>query len=392
MKIDNSQEIDVMLNYEVQAIDGKVVVISANTSHYVWQTRQNLIHDIQDIDCNVILVAPRDDYSKRFSGLNVEYVELPMKMNKNPFSDYLLYRRYLSIFREIKPDIYLGYTIKPNIYGSLAAHRLGIPTINNIAGLGTIFSSRSTFATIAKVLYHIALDGSSMIFFQNPDDRRLFTSGGVVRHDRHDLLPGSGVDLNRFAFDPLPHRKRDEPLRFLLIARMLWDKGVGEFVEAARNIRQHHSDIRFCILGGLDNDNPNAIPRSQMDVWVSEGHVEYLGYSDDVVQEILQSDCIVLPSAYPEGTPRTLLEASAVGRPIITTDAPGCRETVDDGLNGYLCKVRDSADLQRKMEQIISLPPNDRRDMGRAGRARMEKDFDEKFVIRKYINAIKDLL
>ena len=369
----------------------KTIAIGSNTSHYVWQARRNLVRHIQDEGHDVVVVAPKDDYSAYFAEMGVAHAEIPMKMNKNPVSDYLLYRRFLKTFREIRPDIYLGYTIKPNIYGSLAAHQLGIPTINNIAGLGTLFTSERLVARIAKTLYRIALDRSALVFFQNPDDRRLFTTSGVVRHDRHDLLPGSGVDLSRFAFSPLPVLPKTDRLRFLLVGRMLWDKGVGEFVEAAKHIRQTQPNVEFCLLGRIDNDNPTAISQAQIEAWVADGHVTYLGYSDDVPDEIRKADCIVLPSAYPEGTPRTLLEASAIGRPIITTDAPGCRMTVDDGVNGYLCALRDASDLQDKLERIIAHTQQERSDMGSAGRPKMEREFDEAIVIGKYIDRIRAL-
>ncbi len=369
----------------------KTIAIGSNTAHYVWQARRNLISALQNEGHNVVVLAPRDTYADRFTGLGVAYAEVPMKMNKNPFSDLLLYRRFRKALGAAKPDVYLGFTIKPNIYGAMAAHQLKIPTINNIAGLGTLFGSDSIVARIAKTLYRMSLRRAALVFFQNPDDRRFFTEGGVVRHNRHDLLPGSGVDLSRFAFDPLPIDRQTDEITFLLVGRMLWDKGVGEFVEAARNIRQTHKNVHFCLLGALDTDNPGAISRVQMDAWVNEGHINYLGYTDNVMEEIAKADCVVLPSAYPEGTPRTLLEAAAVGRPIIATDAPGCRETIDDGVNGYLCKLRDPADLQSKLEKVIALSPQARQDMGRAGRAKMEREFDESIVIGKYIDQIRAL-
>nr|WP_282170300.1 glycosyltransferase family 4 protein [Ruegeria atlantica] len=369
----------------------KKIAIGANTSHYVWQARRNLIRAIQKEGHDVVIVAPKDEYTASLMKMGASHIDVPMKMNKNPVSDYILYRRFREALQQVSPDVYLGYTIKPNIYGSLAAHRLGIPTINNIAGLGTVFVSDNLVTRVAKGLYQMALKQAAMVFFQNPDDRELFISNGVVRHDKHDLLPGSGVDLTKFAYTPLPEAGRGAPLRFVLIARMLWDKGVGEFVEAARAIRHHHGDVRFCLLGSLDNDNPAAISRAQMDDWVHAGDIEYLGYSDNVVQEIVDSDCIVLPSAYPEGTPRTLLEAASVGRPIVTTDAPGCRETVDDGVNGFICGLRDAADLQNKMERVIELSPQARSAMGRAGRSKMENEFDESIVIGKYVQEIRTL-
>jgi len=200
-----------------------------------------------------------------------------------------------------------------------------------------------------------------------------------------DLLPGSGIDLIQFPPTPLPV---NAPVRFLLIARMLWDKGVGEFVEAARLLKQRGVGAEFCLLGMLDPQNPVAISRQQMSAWVAEGVVNYLGVNDNVRVEISQADCIVLPS-YREGTPRALLEAAAMARPIVTTDSVGCRNVVDDGINGYLCKPKNSSDLADKMLRILSMSHNERESMGLRGREKVEREFDEKIVIRKYLETIK---
>jgi glycosyltransferase involved in cell wall biosynthesis len=295
------------------------------------------------------------------------------------------------LFQAERPDLYLGYTVKPNVYGSLAAGMLGIPVINNIAGLGAIFIRGGLLVRLVRWLYKTSLKRSSKVFFQNNDDRQLFISGGLVNETIADLLPGSGIDLTRFAVTPLPSLPpANRKFRFLLIARMLRDKGVVEFVEAAKVVKGNYPDVEFALLGFLDVQNPAAISKEEVDSWVAEGSVTYLGVSDDVRAEIAAGDCIVLPS-YREGTPRTLLEAAAMGRPIITTDAVGCREVVDDGQNGFLCKVRDSADLANKMESMLKLSPQERQEMGRKGREKMEREFDEAIVIQKYLNAIHAL-
>lgn len=245
---------------------------------------------------------------------------------------------------------------------------------------------------IVRWLYRQALNRSAKVFFQNNDDWQLFINGDLVRADVTALLPGSGIDLDRFALAPMPViGEQYTKFRFLLVARMLRDKGVGEFVEAARLLRQRWPQAEFCLLGFVDVQNPAAISRAEMDVWVDEGIVNYLGESDDVRNQIMASTCIVLPS-YREGTPRSLLEAASMGRPIITTDAVGCREVVDDGVNGYLCKVRDAADLAEKMERMLSLPHNQRQEMGKRGRTKMEAEFDEQIVIKKYLEAIATIV
>jgi glycosyltransferase involved in cell wall biosynthesis len=323
--------------------------------------------------------------------LGCHYIPLPIdNQGTHPGRDLLLMWRFFWLLQHEKPDVFLGYTIKPNVYGSLAAHILGIPVINNIAGLGAVFISNSWLTRLVRGLYRVSLVRSRKVFFQNEDDRALFIEGGLVKKQIADRLPGSGIGLDRFIPATMP--AAELPVRFLLIARMLWDKGVGEFVEAAKLLKRRTTSAEFCLLGFLDVKNPTAIPREQMNEWVAEGFVTYLGETDDVRPHIAAASCVVLPSFYREGVPRTLLEAAAMGRPIITTDAVGCREVVDDGVNGYLCKVRDASDLADKMQQFIALSQEQRAEMGRRGREKVEREFDEKIVIDKYLATIAEIV
>ena len=341
----------------------------------------------------VIAVAPADEYAASLVELGCRYVPMPMDtQGTHPGRDLILFWRLLRLMRSERPDVYLGYTVKPNVYGSLAAHMLRIPVINNIAGLGAVFIKEGWLLRVVRWMYRTAFKRSAKVFFQNDDDRQLFISGGLVRVEMTDLLPGSGIDLNRFIPRPKPVGHEDgTKFRFLLIARMLRDKGVGEYVEAARLLRQRWPLAEFCLLGFVDVQNPTAISHMEMEAWVVEGVVNYLGVSEDVRTQLATADCVVLPS-YREGTPRTLLEAAAMACPIITTDAVGCREVVDDGVNGYLCKVRDAGDLAAKMELMLSLSREQHSEMGQRGRAKMVAMFDEQIVIGKYLAAIEEIL
>lgn len=366
------------------------VIISINTAWNLVNFRAGLIRALVDAGYEVVAVAPIDDYAPRLSALGCRFVHLPMDNNgTHPGRDLLLLLRFYKLLRRERPDVYLGYTVKPNVYGSLAAHALGIPVINNIAGLGAVFIKEGWLSLLVRGLYRFALSRSAKVFFQNDNDRAMFVAGGLVRVIITDRLPGSGVDLARFAPSPLPNQ---QPLRFLLIARMLWDKGVGEYVEAARILRSRNINADFCLLGFLDVKNLAAISRQQMYEWVTEGVVRYLGASDDVAYEIAAADCVVLPSFYREGVPRTLLEAAAMGRPIITTDSIGCREVVDDGINGYLIQPRNAHDLAEKIEWVILLSSNARTEMGKRSREKVEREFDEQIVIGKYLEAIAEIL
>jgi glycosyltransferase involved in cell wall biosynthesis len=368
----------------------KTIVIFLNTAWNLINFRSGLIKSLVEHGYEVIAVAPFDEYATQLSTLGCRFIPLPMdNKGTNPGRDLLLMVRFFNLMRSERPDVFLGYTVKPNIYGSLVANALQIPVINNVAGLGTVFTKGGWLNQLVRRLYRIALSRSSKVFFQNDEDRQLFVSGRLVAEPIAGRLPGSGIDLVKFQPTSLP---AGTDVRFLLIARMLWDKGVGEYVEAARLLKQRGIDAECCLLGFLDVQNPAAISRKQMDEWVAEGVVRYLGMSNNVREQIAQADCIVLPSFYPEGTPRTLLEAAAMARPIVTTDSVGCRDVVDDCVNGYLCIPKDASDLAGKMEKIVSMTPAEREAMGLRGREKVEREFDEKIVISKYLEAIEAIL
>jgi glycosyltransferase involved in cell wall biosynthesis len=319
--------------------------------------------------------------------MGVVFEPIPMdRKGVSPIRDLLLFARYWRALRRLRPDVFLGYTAKPNVYGSLAAHLLGIKVINNVAGLGTAFIREGLLTRILKALYKGAFRRSATIFFQNDEDLRLFVDSGIVDPAKARLLPGSGIDLTRFA--PSAHREAGDEFRFLLVARLLWDKGVREFVDAARLVRAQAPHARFRILGFLDVENRTAVPREEVEGWVEEGIVDYLGQSDDVRPFLAEADAIVLPS-YREGLPRVLLEGSAMAKPLIATDVPGCRHVVEDAVNGYLCVVRDANSLAQAMLKMLRLEPAQRREMGLAARRKVEAEFDERLVAERYLAAIE---
>jgi len=363
------------------------VVIALNTAWNLVNFRAGLIRALVAEGYEVVAVAPNDEYASRLAELGCRFVALPMdNKGTHPGRDLLLFFRFLNLLRRERPDVFLGYTVKPNVYGSLAAHALGIPVVNNIAGLGAVFIRDNWLTRLVRQLYKTALSRSRHVFFQNEEDMQLFVERGLVSPDKVSRLPGSGIDLNIFCYatmQPFDHR----PFRFLLVARLLWDKGVGEYVEAARMVRRKYPAAKFQLLGFLDVKNPTAVSNTQMDDWVEEGVVEYLGVADDVKPYLVAADCVVLPS-YREGVPRSLLEAAAIGRPIVTTDAVGCRDAVDDGVNGLLCRVGDADDLADKLIRMIEMHPDERALKGRAGRLKMEHEFDEKIVVNRYLDVI----
>ncbi len=365
---------------------GKHIVISINASWNIYNFRAGLIRALLAQGHRVTALAPEDAFSAKLVDMGCEFRALPMdNKGTSPLRDAALYRAYKRALRDLMPDAMLCYTIKPNIYGTRAAHALGIPVINNVSGLGTVFIKKSIVTTIAKRLYRWAFRTSKHVFFQNADDQQLFLDHGLVPNHKTSLLPGSGIDLTTFVTKgPSPS---DPPKTFLMIARLLKDKGIFEYVEAARQIRAEMPDARFQVLGFLDVDNRTAVTADQMDAWLADGAIEYLGATEDVRPYIESADCVVLPS-YREGTPRTLLEAAALSRPLIATDVPGCREVVKDGYNGFLCRVRDADDLARCFKAMQNLDRATYTAMSNNSRTLVEQTFDEKFVIEEYLKVL----
>ena len=335
-------------------------------------------------------LAPEDNAFHKLEQVGCKYLNFHMD-NKglNPLADLRLKNNLRAIYNDLSPQLVIHYTIKPVIYGSLAAAKLGIPFINNITGLGTAFIKRNWVTWLVKQLYCLSQKNANHVLFQNADDRELFSREKLIREDvTQEVIPGTGIDIDLFNVRPYPE---SNPVTFLLIARMLWDKGVGEFVEAARQIKSEFSDVHFQLLGFLDVINRTAISHQQMQIWIEQDVIEYLGETNDVRDYIASSSCVVLPS-YREGLPRTLLEAASMARPIIATDVTGCREIVQDGQNGFLCKPKDTESLAKKMSVFLNLPLKKRSEMGLQGRKIIEKRFDEKKVVGTIINRINSIL
>jgi glycosyltransferase involved in cell wall biosynthesis len=238
-----------------------------------------------------------------------------------------------------------------------------------------------------SLLYRVALRRSVRVFFQNPEDLAQFVEGGMVRADQARLIPGSGIDLDRFR-PVLASARSGRPFRFLFVGRLLRDKGLVEYAEAARLLRPRWPNVEFAILGFADTDNRTAVPISEVERWQAEGIVTYFGETDDVRPFLAECECVVLPS-YREGLPRSLLEAAAMARPMIATDVPGCHDIVRDGDNGLLCEVRSPPALARAMETMLELDPADRKAMGLRARDRVEKEFDEALVVGAYLEALR---
>ena len=283
--------------------------------------------------------------------------------------------------------VFLGFTIKPNIYGCLAARTIGIPAIANISGLGTTFIRGGLLTRLVRRMYRVALARARIVFFENPDDLKLFVAQDIIRSAQARLIPGSGIDLDRFAPAPLVRG----PVTFLLIARLLGDKGVREFVRAAKLVRRDFPDARFQLLGDLDPGNRSSIGPSELHRWLSAGTVEHFEQADDVRPFIENATAIVLPS-YREGLPRTLLEGAAMARPLIATDVAGCRELVEPGINGFLCEPFSAESLAEAMKAFLLLTWAERAAMGVESRRNVERGFSQDAVSAAYLQAIGECL
>ncbi|MGG2140291.1 glycosyltransferase family 4 protein [Symbiopectobacterium sp. RP] len=366
------------------------IAISANTSWYIYNFRRNTILKLFALGYKVLIIAPKDSYSIKLIDLGCDFISVDIQQRgKNPLKDLLTLWGFYKIYKKSKPAFVLNFTPKNNIYSTLAASYLKINVINNIAGLGSVFINDSMTNKIARKLYKISQPRANKIFFQNKDDKEFFLCKGIVNENIIDLLPGSGVDLERFSFSPAPN---DQVVRFILVARMLFDKGISYYARAAHKLKDiYGAEVEFYLLGFIDGKHSGAIGKEQISSWVDTGYINYLGISDKVEEEIGRADCVVLPSFYREGVPRSLLEAAAMGKPIVTTNNVGCKETVEDGVNGFLCEPRSAESLIHAMDRIIKLSHEQRLAMGHKSRELVERKFDEKFVIEKYINAIKDV-
>ncbi len=366
------------------------ILIAYNTSWYVWILRMPLIRALQAHGCEVTVLAPRDEYTNRIVGAGIDFREISLQARgKNPFLELRTARDFLRAYRELRPDVVLHYTIKPNLYGSFAARILRIPAVNNITGLGAAFDRAGALRAAVRLLYRAAFARVERVFFQNPDDRDTFVRDRLVRKDQAGLLPGSGVDLERYTPGP---GVAAAPFIFLYIGRLLKAKGVEDLIRAARVVKHGHPDARVVLLGKRDDNEDGAADPRLLDEAAAENVIELAGTTDDVRPFIAASDCVVLPSFYREGTPRSLLEAAAMGKPLIAADSVGTREPVRDGVNGFLCRPRDPADLAAKMQAMLELSAEARARMGAASRRIAEERFDEQIVTKKYMEIIDRLV
>ena len=371
---------------------GRIFLVS-NTSCSILNFRLELIKALKSRGYRVAALAPEDESVLE---LKREAEHIPVKnldrKSKNPIKEIKLFLEYLRVYKKEKPSLVINFTIKPNIYSSLACFMLGIPYISVITGLGYAFIKESPLTKLVSFLYRISLKRAQRVLFLNPEDMDVFLRKKIIKEDNKALMIYSeGVNTEHFSPDFCQGLEKPKTKVFLLVSRLLWSKGVGEFVEATRVLKGKGYKFESWILGPLDKENPDAINESQIKEWQEEGVIKYLGSTRDVRPYLCKASCVVLPSYYREGIPRCLLEAMAMEKPIITADAPGCREVCFDGVNGFLVKPGDALCLAAVMEKVLNLSDEERINMGKEGRRIAVERFKVDKVVDIYLREIEKI-
>ncbi len=355
------------------------IAFVTNTCWNIYNFRKGLAQHFIREGHEVIALAPKDKYANEIEKWGIKFIETPLDgTGVNPLKDVAYLNQLVNVFKKEKPDVSLSYTIKSNIYSSLAGKIAKVPTICNVSGLGTVFLVKGMIGKLAIVLYKTAFRFSHFIFFQNEDDKALFTSIIKVNANKIGILPGSGINLKEFIYSKPVITKTT---RILMVSRLIIEKGVREYAEAAANFKNDAS-VSFTLIGKLDQDHSRTIEKTELDTWISNG-LNYLDHSDNISEVIKSHDVIVLPS-YREGTPRTLLEGAAIGRAILTSDVPGCKEVVDNGYNGFLFEVKNLKSIVDKVKLYLSLSIDEKLQMSINSRKLAEERFDESYVIKQY--------
>ena len=361
----------------------KRIIILTNSLSGLYSFRKELIERLTELGYEVIISSPIDFDVAFYEKRNCRLLATAFKRKgKNPIKEIGLLYYYVRLMKKEKPDVVLTYTIKPNLYGGLACNLCGVPQIANITGLGSAVESQGIMQKLTSILYRIGLRKTSLVFFQNSANRDFCVNRKLVKN-RYILIPGSGVNLDYHQYQEYP---KIEPIRFVFISRLIKQKGIEEFFSAAEIIKKKYLNVEFHVVGFCEGQY-----KHQLDGMQKKGIIRYHGIVKDIRPIFGMIHCTVHPSYYPEGMSNVLLESCAAGRPIITTDRPGCGEIVEDGINGYIVHPQDVSDLVCKIERFIHLPYDENVNMGKSGRKKVEKGFDRNIVVNAYIDEIEKM-
>lgn len=356
-------------------------MILANNDVGLYKFRKELLEELNK-NHEVYICLPYGKFVDNLIEMGCKFIpcEFLDRHGINPVKELKLISWYKKMLKEYKPDIVFTYTIKPNVYGGYVCGKLGIPYVANVTGLGTAVENGGIMQKITLTLYKAGLKKAKKVFFQNTENRDFVIKQGVVK-GAYDMLPGSGVNLNQYEVTPYPD---GDTIDFMFISRIMKEKGIDQYLDAAKVIRKKHPKTRFHICGFCEQEYEEELKRLN-----DEGVIIYHGLVSDIAAMHRISSCTIHPTYYPEGLSNVLLESLACARPIITTDRSGCREVIDDGVNGFITKQKDSQNLIEQIEKFINLSWEERRQMGLAGRRKVEKEFDRQIVISKYLEEVK---
>lgn len=370
------------------------IALVANSTWNIYNFRLNVIDKLLAEGHEVLVIAPIDEYVEyKEKYPKVQHVNLRTldRDSTNPLKDIILVAELIRKYKKLKPDLILHYTNKPNIFGGIASRFVGIPSIAMVTGLGYAFIHKGWIRDVTTKLYKFVGRFHKKFIFENIEDRELFDSLGITKKDQGVSIKGCGVNTTYYHPYPNGHMTPGDKVNFTFIGRLLYDKGIKEFVEAAKIIKSKYPNVTFSIVGELDPDNPATVDKEDLVGWTANDIVIYHGFKKDVRPLIAKSDCIVLPS-YREAIPRTITEGMSMGKPVITTDTAGCREAVDIGVNGYLAEVRSTSSLRKVFEQFIQLSSDARHRMGEAGRIKALDEFDDRKIAEAIYQEVEKII
>lgn len=361
---------------------GKRILILSNHFIALYNLRKELIKRLNDEGHEVYISMPKSDDNNFFKDMGCKIIETPVdRRGINPVRDLGLIMTYIRIMKEVKPEIVFSYTIKPNIYGSIASNITKKKQVNNITGTGGTFLKRNFVSEVAKILYKMSIKKSYKVFFQNSGDKDLFVKNNMVK-DNYAMLPGSGVNLEQFQVSDLPS---DEETNFIFMGRVMTLKGIEQYLETAKVVKAEYPNTNFYIAGFFEEEKYKPI----IDEYDSKGIIKHIGFQKDIKSWIEKCHCTILPSHGGEGVPNVLLESAAMGRVCIASTINGSKDVIDDEVTGYLFETGNAADLTDKVKKFIDLSFDDKARMGLAGRAKVEREYDRQIVIDMYLNELE---
>lgn len=382
-----------MKNSQIEEHKNLKIIFVSNSCWSIYNFRLEVIKHFLQRGFEVHIIATKDDFAIMLMNLGCKIHHIGFNNRElNPFADITFYFELKRLYKRIKPSLIFHYVIKPNIYGSIAASSLKIPSVAVITGLGYAFSKQNWLTVLVTKLYKTALKNVTSVWFLNRDDAELFSSKKIAAPDKIQILRSEGVNTDYFKRSEEKDCSQKKPFVFLMLTRMLWTKGIGVLAESVQALHEKGFSFECHIIGFFERHHPNTVPIEKLQEWQEKKIFNYMGFASNVLPFLNMADCFVLPSYYNEGVPRSLLEACSMQIPVITTDNTGCRDVVINGINGFLCKKNDPVDLANKMQQILLMDEKARCAMGTKGRELVLQKFDVRYVLEKYNGIVNSIL